>query len=186
MGQRTTSRSTAEDQRRRILGVAVRTFSRAGYFATPVADIATEAEVSPAYVFRLFGGKLELFVFAVESCYDQVAAAMSAGGETSRASNPVEKVDAMANAYVDLIADRTLIALQGHAQSACEIPEVRDAVRRGLAKIAQVVSSVPGVTPDDVQRLVAYGQLCNLIVQAGLDELDTEWAKALTNGIRHS
>ena len=178
-------RSTAEDQRRRILSHAVRIFSLAGYRATPVAEIATAAEVSTAYVFRLFGGKLELFVEAVDSCYDQVVAAMIAGGGRTSSSDPADKLDAMSLAYVELISDRSLIALQVHAASACDIPEIRDAVRRGLAEIVQVVSSISGATPDAVQRFMAYGQLCHLIVQADLHDADSAWAHILTHNIRH-
>src|SRR3954451_23989721 len=142
------SRSTAEDQRRRILGHAVRVFAKAGYRATPVADIAAAAEVSTAYVFRLFGGKLQLFVEAVESCYDQVSAAMVAGGQASSSADPDDRLGPLADDYVELIADRTLIALQVHATSACDIPEIRDAVRRGLAKTTQLVASTSGADPE--------------------------------------
>jgi AcrR family transcriptional regulator len=179
------SRSTAEDQRRRILGHAVRVFAQAGYRATPVADIAAAAEVSTAYVFRLFGGKLELFVEAVESCFEQVAAAMVAGGQRARSPEPDDKLAAMTDAYVELISDQALIALQVHATSACDIPEIRDAVRRGLAKTTQVVESASGADPAAVQRFMAYGQLCHLTVQARLHELDAPWAHTLTQGIRH-
>jgi len=178
-------RSTAEDQRRRILSHAVRIFSLAGYRATPVAEIATAAEVSTAYVFRLFGGKLELFVEAVDNCYDQVVTAMIVGAGETPSADPEDKLNAMSSAYVELIADRSLIALQVHAVSACDIPEIRDAVRRGLASIVDAVSSASGAAPDAVQRMVAYGQLCHLIVQADLHDADSAWAHILTHNIRH-
>jgi hypothetical protein len=36
-----------------------------------------------------------------------------------------------------------------------------------------------------VQQFVAYGQLCHLIVTAGLDDVDRPWAALLTAGMRH-
>lgn len=180
-----TSRSTAEDQRRRILGHAVRGFAQGGYRATPVADIALAAEVSTAYVFRLFDGKLGLFVDAVDSCYDQVAAAMVAGAARTSSLDPEDKLAVMTDAYVELIADRDLIALQVHATSACDVPEIRDAVRRGLAKTTEVVTKASGADDDAIQRFMAYGQLCHTIVQADLYDLDAAWARTLTHGIRH-
>ena len=178
-------RSTAEEQRRRILGHAVRVFAQGGYRATPVADIAAAAEVSPAYVFRLFDGKLGLFVEAVDSCFDQVAAAMIDGAARTSSTNPEDKLAAMTDAYIELVADRDLIALQVHATSACDVPEIRDAVRRGLAKTTRAVTDASAAREDEVQRFIAYGQLCHTIVQAGLYDVDSDWARTLTHGIRH-
>ncbi|MCS5717773.1 TetR family transcriptional regulator [Herbiconiux sp. CPCC 205763] len=181
----TGTRSTAEAQRRRILGHAVRVFAQGGYRATPVADVAAAAEVSTAYVFRLFDGKLGLFVDAVDDCYDQVAAAMLAGAGRTSSTNPEDKLAAMTDAYIELVSDRDLIALQVHATSACDVPEIRDAVRRGLAKTTETVAKASGADTDAVQRFIAYGQLCHLIVQADLFDIDSTWARTLSHGIRH-
>ena len=181
----TGTRSTAEVQRRRILGHAVRVFAQGGYRATPVADVAAAAEVSTAYVFRLFDGKLGLFVEAVDSCYDQVVAALTAGAERTSSPLPADKLAAMSDAYIELVADRDLIALQVHATSACDVAEIRDAVQRGLAKITHAVVSASGADDDAVQHFVAYGQLCHIIVQAELYDLDSPWARTLTHGMRH-
>lgn len=179
-------RSTAEDQRARIVSRAVEVFARSGYHATPVAQIATEAEVSPAYVFRLFPGKLGLFVATVNHTYDQVVAALVEGGSGANSTDPQVILEAMTIAYVDLIRDRNLIMVQAHAQSACDVPEIREAVRRGLASVVRAVARDSGADPAAVQRFIAYGQLCHLIVQAGLTDLDDSWAHTLTAGIRHN
>lgn len=179
------SRSTAEDQRRRIVAQALVVFARAGYHATPVTDVASAAGVSPAYVFRLFPGKLGLFVAVVDHCYDLVAAAMTSGGEASASSGPDDVLAAMTEAYIDLIRDRDLIMLQVHAQSATDVPEIKAAVRRGIAAVVRAVSSISGAEPAAVQRFMAYGQLCHLIVQTDLYEVDEAWARVLNEGIRH-
>ncbi|BDZ52035.1 TetR family transcriptional regulator [Frondihabitans sucicola] len=178
-------RSTAEAQRVRILARAVEVFARSGYRATPVTDVALEANVSTAYVFRLFDGKLGLFVAAVDECYERIAAAMTAGAEKSAGTGSAELLDAMSTAYVALIHDRSLIALQVHAQSACDVPEIQEAVRRGIAKVVRTVSAASGADDDAVQRFLAYGQLCHLIVQAGLGDVDSSWARLVDHGIRH-
>lgn len=178
-------RSTAEAQRERILASAVDVFARSGYQATPVADVAAAAGVSTAYVFRLYDGKLGLFLAAVDECYEQVAATMKAGAESSPEGSPAEILEAMSTAYIALIRDRSLIALQVHAQSACDVPEIQEAVRRGLAKVVRTVSVESGANDDDVQRFLAYGQLCHVIVQAGLGDVESSWARLLDHGIRH-
>ncbi|PPI23046.1 TetR/AcrR family transcriptional regulator [Rathayibacter sp. AY1B5] len=179
------SRSTAEAQRERITAAALHVFARTGYAATPITEVATEAGVSPAYVFRLFSGKLGVFVAAVDRCYEQVASTLAAAGEASPSSDPADRLEAMTVAYIDLIADRDLILLQSQAQSACEVPEIREAVRRGIAAVVRTVTVVSGADGPAVQRFIAYGQLCHLIVQTDLGGVDSEWARIVSDGIRH-
>lgn len=178
-------RSTAEEQRPRVVAAAVRVFARTGYHATPVADIAAEAGISPAYVFRLFAGKLGLFVAAVDHCYARVADALTEGAERAAGGSPDEVLAAMGDAYAELIADRELLMLQVHAQSACEVPEVRATVRRGIGTLVTVARDLSGAPEEAVQRFVAYGQLCHLIVTGDLDAVDEAWARTLTTGMRH-
>ncbi|QNE48001.1 TetR/AcrR family transcriptional regulator [Glaciihabitans sp. INWT7] len=178
-------RSTAEDQRARIVEHALSGFSPAGYHATPVADIAAAAGVSPAYVFRLFPGKLGLFVATTDHCYDRVVSALLVAGEASGSSRPDDILEAMSEAYVELIRNRDLIMLQVHAQAACDVPEIREAVQRGIAMIVRQVSRVSGSDPLAVQRFLAYGQLCHLIVQADLAEVRESWAELITAGMSH-
>lgn len=178
-------RSTAEDQRVRIVACAIEVFAVAGYRATPVADIAAAAKVSTAYVFRLFDGKLGLFIAAVDSCYSQVVSALQNAASESTSSDASDRLEAMSSAYIELIRDRSLIALQVHAQSACDIPEIRDAVRRGIAEIVRTMSRESGADDASVQQALAYGQLCHLVVQVGLADVDASWARVVDHGIRH-
>jgi AcrR family transcriptional regulator len=180
-----TSRSTAGEQRVKIVSCAVRAFARTGYHATPVSEVAEAAGVSPAYVFRLFPGKLGLFVATIDDCYHQVTTALVAGGEAAGPSSPDAVLGAMTTAYVELIRDRDLIMLQVHAQSACDIPEIRDAVRRGVASVVNAVTRVSGADASAVQRFIAYGQLCHLIVQADLGAVDESWARTVSAGMSH-
>ncbi|PPF65162.1 TetR family transcriptional regulator [Clavibacter michiganensis] len=182
----TATRSTAEAQRARITTAAVTAFARTGYHATPVTDVAQAVGVSPAYVFRLFPGKLGLFVAAVDRCYELVAAALAEAGERAPSTDPADRLDAMTLAYIALIEDRDLIRLQVHAQSACEVPEIREAVRRGLAAVVRAVTLGSGADHAAVQRFIAYGQLCHLVVQADLAAVPSEWAAIISAGIRHT
>ncbi|GAA1563382.1 TetR/AcrR family transcriptional regulator [Brevibacterium picturae] len=161
-------------------------FAKTGFHATPVTDVATAAGVSPAYVFRLFDGKIGLFVAAVENTYARVAETMEHAGSHSSSSDPQSRLAAMTMAYVALIEDEDLIMLQAHAQSASSVPEIRAAVQRGLGEVVRTVSVVSGATPDAVQRFIAYGQLCHLIVQADLSSIRSSWAESITAGIKHT
>ena len=184
-GTRTRTRSTAEAQRVKIIAHAVPVFALAGYRATPVTDIASAAGVSPAYIFRLFPGKVGLFVAAVDHCYTLVREALLEGSKSAADASPESVLAAMSDAYVDLIRDRDLIMLQVHAQSACDVPEIREAVQRGIAAMITMVTDTSHAPPADIQRFIAYGQLCHLIVLADLPSIDQPWAHTLSDGIRH-
>ena len=178
-------RSTAESQRPRVTASAVRVFARTGYHATPVTAVAADAGISPAYVFRLFTDKLGLFVAALDHCFERVREALDAGADRAAGTSPQEVLDAMGTAYAELIADRDLLVLQVHAQSACDVPEVREALQRGLSSVVRLAQRRSGAPDADVQRFTAYGQLCHLIVTLDLDAVDAPWAKALTTGMTH-
>ena len=178
-------RSTADERRTGVLPQALRVFAKTGYHATPVSDVAAAAGISQGYVIRLFGTKLELFVAVIDACFERIVDALDAGSEHVRGGEPQQVLDAMSDAYVELIADRDLLMLQVHAQSAADIAEVRDAMQRGMARVTQLVSDRSHAAPEQVQRFIAYGQLCHLVVTAGLEDIPEEWARTLTNGIRH-
>jgi AcrR family transcriptional regulator len=180
------SRSTAEARRATVLTRAITVFARTGYHATPVADVAEAADISTAYVFRLFDGKLGLFVAALDHCYTRVMWALADGANAAPEDvSPEEVLDAMGGAYAALIADRDLLMLQVHALSAADVPEIGEAVRRGYERVVAFAQERSGANPAQVQRFIAYGQLCHLIVAADLGGVDVGWAQTLTAGMRH-
>ncbi|MCM3778381.1 TetR/AcrR family transcriptional regulator [Microbacterium hydrocarbonoxydans] len=185
MTPRTPVLSTADVRRPLVAAAALVEFARGGYFRTTVADVAREAKISPAYVFKLYPRKEQLFVAALEACFERIVEALDAGANAAESPTPGEVLDAMGEAYADLIRDRSLLMLQVHAQSAAEIPEIGDALRAGLAKVTEFVQQRSAASDDAVQRFIAYGQLCHLIVTARVDESSAPWAKIVAHGIRH-
>jgi len=176
---------TADARRPDLVNAAVRRFARGGYAGTSVASVAAEAGISAAYAFKLFPRKEQLFAAAVERCFDLVVDALERGADTAQGEDADSVLDAMGGAYAALIADRDLLLLQVHAQSVAEIAEVGAALRHGLGRVAELAAERSGGTPPQVQRFVAYGQLCHLVVTAGLDDVDADWARGVTAGIRH-
>lgn len=168
-----------------VIEAAVETFANGGYHGATIADVARAAGISPAYVFKLFPGKDALFVRALERCFEQIVAALDAGAAAADDRSPAGVLDAMGGAYAELIRDRTLLLLQVHAQSVADVPEVGGALRAGLAAVTDLAKSRSGADDDAVQRFMAYGQLCHLIVTAGIDEEAGGWAGILSHGIRH-
>ncbi|MFF0318311.1 TetR/AcrR family transcriptional regulator [Micromonospora sp. NPDC005252] len=178
-------RSTAEARRATVLNAAVSAFARTGFHATPVTAVAAAAGISEAYVFRLFAGKLGLFVAAAGACFERIVVALEAGAERAGGAGPEEVLEAMGDAYAELIADRDLLLFQVQAQAVTDVPEIAEAVRAGYRQVATFVGSRSGASDAQVQQFFAYGQLCHLIVTAGLEQVPEPWARALTAGIRH-
>lgn len=177
--------STADDRREAVLDSAIAVFAVSGYLGTPIAAIATDAAISPAYVFKLFPSKESLFVAALDRCFERIERALDEGARRADGGTPAQVLDAMGDAYAELIGDRSLLMLQVHAQSASGVPEVREALRRGLARITRFATTRSGAEADAIQHFVAWGQLCHLVVTAGLEEIPEAWARTLTNGIQH-
>lgn len=62
------SNTTTEAIRQRILDVAIERFSRYGYGKTAMADIADDAEMSTANLYRYFGNKLDIASACARNC----------------------------------------------------------------------------------------------------------------------
>lgn len=185
MTKRGATLSTSDARRDVVVDAAIAEFARGGYHSTPISAVAARADISPAYVFKLFPGKVSLFVAALDRCYELVAHALSHGAARAGDAGPEKILYEMGGAYAELIADRNLLMLQVHAQSAADTPEIADAVRRGLAKVTELAQARSGAEAGDVQRFIAYGQLCHLIATLDLDEHTGDWAAVLAAGIRH-
>lgn len=180
-----TQQSTADQRRTTVITAAIAEFSRAGFHGTPLATVAERAGISTAYVFKLFPGKERLFVAALDECFARVEEALATGAERAASGSPEDVLDKMGEAYAELIVDRELLALQVHAMSVAEVPEIGEALRRGLGRITRFAMARSRADAVAMQRFMALGQLCHLIVTAHLGDIDEAWARTLTTGIRH-
>ncbi|WP_433654265.1 TetR/AcrR family transcriptional regulator [Nocardia sp. CA-128927] len=185
MTRRGATLSTSEVRRDAVVDAAITEFARTGYHGTPINNVAAKAAISPAYVFKLFPGKIALFVAALDRCFELVEQALSAGAVRADSADPDAVLHEMGGAYAQLIADKSLLMLQVHALSASDIPEIADAMRRGIARVTSFAKTRSGAGDGAVQLFMAYGQLCHLIVTLDLDSNDGDWAAVLTDGMRH-
>lgn len=177
--------STADIRRDTVIDSAIAVFAGAGYLGTSVASVAEHAGISQAYVFKLFPSKELLFVTALEQCFELIEAALERGAAASPTQSPDAILSAMGQAYAELIADRSLLMLQVHAQSAAAVPEIGAALRKGLRSITLFVKERSQAPDEAIQRFMAYGQLCHLIVVTGLETDTSSWSRIITTGIRH-
>src|SRR5258705_6048588 len=129
---RTQTRMTADERRDAIVAAATEEFATGGLVGASTEAIARRVGVSQPYVFQLFGTKKDLFLAVVRSCFARTTLVFEdAARRYEPGANPLcdTVLDAMGQAYMELLADRTLLLLQLQAYAACADPDVRDVVR---------------------------------------------------------
>jgi AcrR family transcriptional regulator len=171
--------STADERRESILQAAERIFARRGLHGTPTMEIANEAGISQAYLFRLFPTKIELFVALAQRCNDRIYQAFADAAAEAKAAGDPDVMHAMGHAYVGLLADRNLLLNQLHAHAASDHPEIRAQMRRGFARLVELVESETGADPKDIQVFFAHGMLINVLTAMGAEDVDEHWADVL-------
>jgi AcrR family transcriptional regulator len=172
----TAERKTAEARREEIVEAAFTEFAERGFHGTSTDAIARRVGVSQPYLFRLFGTKKELFLAAVNRCFRQTLETFMRAAEGKRGE---EALEAMGEAYRELLADRTKLLMQMQSQVACEDPEVREVVRRNFGDIVEYVERVSGASPERIVEFISMGMLLNVIAAMDLLHDEESWAKRL-------
>src|SRR3954447_17807558 len=101
MSRRGVALSTSEIRRDAVVNAAIAEFARTGYHGTPINNVAARAEISPAYVFKLFPGKVALFVAALDRCYELVEQALANGAARAQGAEPEQILYEMGGAYAE-------------------------------------------------------------------------------------
>jgi AcrR family transcriptional regulator len=170
--------STAEERREEILEAAERVFAARGLHGTPTMEIAKAAGISQAYLFRLFPTKAELFTALVERCNDRIERTFTdAAAAARRAGEPV--LQAMGRAYIGLLGDRHLLLNQLHAHAASDDPAIREQMRRGFARLVDIVEHETDAGPQEVREFFAHGMLLNVLAAMQAQDVDEHWARLL-------
>ncbi len=178
-------RGPAAERRDALIDAAVHEFAAGGYHGTPVDRVARSVGVAQPYVFSLFGSKRELFLAAVDRCYERVSELLSdaAAGwspDTAAADYTIGKW--MGNAYVDMLrTDRDMLMLQLQSYAACEDPVIRDRVRANYARLVRLVAGLMGPDTDqeELDDFFRYGMWLNVTAAMGVEDLSAgcEWIR---------
>src|SRR3954470_7630750 len=171
--------STAEDRREAVIAAAMPVMAARGIHASPTAEIAKNAGISHAYLFRLFPTKSDLAIAVVERANQRIydAFATAAAGEQG---GPEEKLHAMGMAYEKLLADRELLLIQLHSHAAAAQDEaIRDAARKGFERLVALVERETGLDETIVGRFFATGMLMNVMAALDAGSVTEHWADVL-------
>jgi AcrR family transcriptional regulator len=180
---------SAEQRRAQLLDLAAEQFAEAGLHGASTEEIARRAGITQAYVYRIFGTKKALFLEVVDHAFDRLvegmasAAAPEPAGRGAAAARRAALI-AMGSFYDRALADRTGLLVQLQAFAACGDAEVRDRVRRHLARMWQVVSDRSGLPPVAVKSFLAFGMLLNTSAAVQADGVDAQWATGIRTRIQ--
>ncbi len=174
--QAATARKTADERREEILVVALEEFGEHGLDGTSTDTIARKAGISQPYLFRLFGTKKELYLESVRRCLRQTLELFqeAAAGKTGE-----DALEAIGQAYMGLLEDRTRLRAQMQAYADCDDPDVRKVVREGYGALVEYVERVSGAEAARVRDFFAFGMLLNVIASMDLLHQKAPWAKRL-------
>lgn len=177
-------RVPAAERREELIAAAVHEFASGGLRGTPVERIARRVGVAQPYVFSLFAGKRELFLAAVQHCFDRLAetfAAAAADFEAGRMPEDCEdSLMAMGFAYKQLLlTHRDYLMLQHQAYAACDDELVRSRVRRGYAELVALAQDLSGAEGERLDDFFRHGMALNVAAAMGVAELsaDCSWVR---------
>jgi AcrR family transcriptional regulator len=171
-------RHTADERRAEVLKAAVAEFALHGLQGTSTEMIAKRIGISQPYIFRLFPSKKELFLAAVDQCFDRVEATFKNAAQESATGaqpgahavgSPVEaRLHAMGHAYLRLMAKRELLLFQMQAYAACSDDDVRRKVKLRWDRLMKVTGEISGAAPDALTAFFARGMLMNVLASIGM------------------
>jgi AcrR family transcriptional regulator len=172
---------TGQERRQQVLRIAAEEFASGGLHGASTELIARKAEITQAYIFRMFGTKKALFLELVISAFDRTTGGMRevAGTETG-----LDALTRMGAQYNEMLADRTSLLLQLQGFAACGDPEVRDAVRDGFGRMWQMVAETTGLDPVTIKAFLAFGMLLNSGAALQVAELADPWARGVRTPVR--
>ena len=170
-------RVPAAERRDALIEAAVHHFAHGGLQGTKVSAIAADVGVAQPYVFSLFPTKRDLFLAAVERCFEKVSALFEQAADDYDRNGPQEpeedKLKALGHSYMGRISenpDQLLLQLQSYA--ACgDDPGIQDSVRRNFARLVDLARRLSGITdPEELDGFFQIGMWCNVAAALGVED----------------
>ena len=174
------TRMSGTERRSQVLKIAAAEFGNRGLHGASVEAIARAADITQAYVFRMFGTKKALFLELVGAAFDDFSDGMA---DAAAGARGLEALALMGTRYYESLADRTTLLLQLQGFAACGDAEVRDLVRARLGRMWDTVADTTGLDPVTVKSFLAFGMLLNNVAALDVGELDEPWAAGVRTRI---
>jgi len=161
-------KKTSDERREQVIEAAVKEFAAHGYHATSTSSIAKRAGISQPYIYALFPNKRELFLAADRHVVDRIRRAFldAVRGKDSTE----ERLEAMGQAYKELLANRDEIRFQMQAHAAAGNPELGEPIRREFTGLWEDIQRMSGASDEEMVAFMAKGMLMNVIASLELEQ----------------
>ena len=170
-------RVPASERRDALIDAAVHEFAATGLHGTPVDRIARSVGVAQPYAFSLFHSKRELFLAAVDRCFERIGELLERAAmefDPELALPDTDATSPMANAYIDQLDDnRDLLLLQHQAYAACGDDQIRPRVRACHERLIARVKELSGADDERVEEFFRYGAWINVNAALGFEDVCT-------------
>jgi AcrR family transcriptional regulator len=178
----TRHRVPASERRDALIEAAMHEFAQTGLHGTPVDRIARSVGVAQPYVFSLFGSKRDLFLAAVDRCFERAEGMLAKSARNYDPEAPGEEdldcLEWVGRSYVETMqSDPDLFMLQLQAFAACSDDVIRDHVRENFAGLVRWVRTlVPDAEDESVDDFFRWGMWLNVAAAMGVSSKSaTEW-----------
>ncbi len=161
------SRMSAGERREQVLEAALKAFAATGYHGTTTEAIARAAGISHAYLFRLFPTKKALFRACGERCQERTLDAFRSAA--AEAGGGPQALEAMGEAYWQMLADRDQLRMQMQIWAACSDDEIRAAASAHYGEVVREIERLSGADPETVSAFIAKGMLLNVAATLDLE-----------------
>ncbi len=169
------------DRRQQVLAIAAEEFAEGGLHGASTEQIARRAQITQAYIFRMFGTKKALFLEVVATAFDRMTEGMRDAAADLKGLDALARMGAQ---YNELLVDRTSLLLQLQGLAACGDEEVREAMRGCFERMWSTVAGVTGLEPVTVKAFLAFGMLLNSGAALQVSEVDEPWAQGIRTRIQ--
>jgi AcrR family transcriptional regulator len=161
--------STAEDRRSDVIAAAFAAFARSGYFGANTTEIAHDAGISQAYLYRLYANKEALFVATLVAAKQAVVADIERVIAAAPDGEPLTRtlMRAAAATRTGRYTDAETVLL--HAVAAAHVEPIGHAVRECFRDQFDRLRHL-GATEEDIRAYLAWSQYANVVRAAGLSE----------------
>lgn len=167
---------TAAERRDDVLDAATKEFASKGLHGASTDDIARAAGISQPYLFRLFRTKKALYLAtsdrAIRELHDIFV-------EAARGKSGPAALEAMGDAYTELMSDRDRLMLMLKCWSSCDDPEICEVVRAAWKDLYELAERVSGEPPEVVSEFFANGTLLTILMSMQVFERPEPWADRL-------
>jgi AcrR family transcriptional regulator len=160
------TRSSSDERRQQVIEAAVKEFAANGFHATSTGAIAKRAGISQPYIYALFPSKTELFLEVDRYVVDRIRRAFL--DAVRGKSTTEERLEAMGQAYMELLANRDEIRFQMQAHAAAGNPELAEPIRKEFTGLWEDVKRMSGASEDQVREFMGKGMLLNVVASLEL------------------